>query len=321
MNPSLENRPGAPILCIAPTPAVQRTLFFRAYRPGEVNRAEAVRVSPAGKGINVALALARMGAPVRLVGFIGGGTGDFIADAVRAIGIEAHWLACPEPTRQCHTILETDTGRVTELVEEAAPVPMALWSDLCAAVVQRLPGACWLAASGTPPPGAPPDFLARLCRAAGEAGVRACVDSHGAPLLACLGARPAMIKLNREELVRTCGEASVDRAAASLIRGGAEQVVVTDGPRGATAYTGAGSLHVPAPGVRALNPIGSGDSFTAGLLLALAAGQSLGDALRCANACGAANAETETPADLSPARVRDLMRAVVDPLAEAGPQK
>lgn len=308
MNALFKKQPDAPILCIATTPAVQRTLTFASFRLGEVNRATTTRVSPAGKGVNVALALARLGAPVKLVGFIGGETGDYIARSVAAAGIDATWISCPSATRQCHTILEADTGRVTELVEESAPLSPDLWARLLAAIVERLPGTSWLSASGTPPPGAPPDFLVRLCRAAGAAGVRACIDSQGSALLACLEANPSLIKLNKEELERTSGGEPIDRAAATLIRRGAGQVVVTDGAHGATAYSNGAATHIPAPAVRALNPIGSGDCFTAGLLLALGVGQSMADAVRCGNACGAANAETETPADIHPDRVRELMR-------------
>jgi len=302
----------APILCVAITPAVQRTLFFTGYRAGEVNRARRTLVSAAGKGVNVALALANLGERARLVGFRGGDSGMFIAQEVAQRGIDARWVEVAAPTRHCHTLVESDSGRVTELVEEAVPPDHAAWSRFESVLQAAAAGCSWLALSGAMPPGSPPDMLARLCALGVASGLRVCVDSQGSALRACLPAHPAIVKLNAEELAQTCRVDQADddamrRAAASLLQQGAGVVLVTDGPHAARLYSAAGPCVLPVPRVKALNPIGSGDSVTAGLLHALQAGQSLEAAARFGLACGSANAETETPAQFAPGRVRELL--------------
>lgn len=51
----------ASILCLAVTPAVQRTQFFATFQPGEVNRIRRTIVTASGKGVNVALGLKLLG--------------------------------------------------------------------------------------------------------------------------------------------------------------------------------------------------------------------------------------------------------------------
>lgn len=294
----------APILCLAVTPAVQRTQFLPALRPGEVNRMIGTHVTASGKGVNVALALRRLGAPVRLVGLRGGDSGRFIEQELAGTGIDARWADASAPTRHCHTLVEIETGRVTELVEETASPSREEWEQVARLFADALSGCGWLAISGAMPPGSPPGELARFCARAASARVNICVDSQGPPLLECLATRPTIVKMNVEELVRTCGCASspgeISRAARGLIDRGAGSVVITDGPRGATLFTKARTIHAPAPSVRVVNPIGSGDCMTAGLLFALNRGAPSETALRLGVACGSANAETEVPADFTP---------------------
>jgi tagatose 6-phosphate kinase len=73
---------------------------------------------------------------------------------------------------------------------------------------------------------------------------------------------------------------------------GAESVVITAGAGPALAFDGDRFWQVTSPRVRALNPIGSGDAFTAGLVDKLVGGCDLVQACRWAAGAGAANAMT-----------------------------
>lgn len=80
----------------------------------------------------------------------------------------------------------------------------------------------------------------------------------------------------------------------SLLRGcapaGPMGVVVTDGAHGAWACRDSGMQHVPAFMIEAIDSIGAGDAFLAGLAVALGSGRSLAHALVRASACGAITA-------------------------------
>jgi sugar/nucleoside kinase (ribokinase family) len=67
--------------------------------------------------------------------------------------------------------------------------------------------------------------------------------------------------------------------------------------------------------VKAVNPIGSGDAFTAALVWRLLRGEGLGEACRWAAAAGAANALTLMPGEVEGAEVERLAGSVrVEPV-------
>lgn len=149
--------------------------------------------------------------------------------------------------------------------------------------------------------------------AAAARGVRLCVDSQGEPLLQTLVAKPTLVKLNTEELERTCrlpdrSPASLQRGATLLLAQGAGAVPDPDGAQPAYLFEGNRSWTLPPVTVRVVNPIGSGDCVTADLLHALTQGHALVEAARFGIACGSANAETDTPAQFDPARVNALLQ-------------
>lgn len=104
-----------------------------------------------------------------------------------------------------------------------------------------------------------------------------------------------------------------DADALELARGlrkrfGCHAVVVTDGERGAAASADAFEGIVPPPRVTVVDATGAGDAFLGGLHAGLHHGLGWEDALRLANACGAACVERmgAFPADVEWARRRAL---------------
>ena len=135
---------------------------------------------------------------------------------------------------------------------------------------------------------------ARLIERARELGVPALLDANGPMLLKGAEARPRLIKPNQKELCQLLGraiaEGGEEEAAQALLERGIDRVLLSLGERGAALFTKSESLYCPAPRVKTVNPVGSGDSFVAGYLYALLKGQSEYGALAWACAAGAANA-------------------------------
>ena len=129
------------------------------------------------------------------------------------------------------------------------------------------------------------------------------VDAQGAALLEALKAKPGLVKPNRAELAATVGrelkdEAAVRSAMRELCERGAQRVVMTAGKDPALAFDGRSWWQVGAPRIDAVNPIGSGDAFAAGLAWRLVRGDDLGEACRWGCAAGAANALTMLAGDV-----------------------
>lgn len=125
-------------------------------------------------------------------------------------------------------------------------------------------------------------------------------------LRSSLAARPFIVKLNLQEASAALGldprndpEAGALAAIEALLGLGARWALVSTGSSGSVLGAAAGGRwNVAPPQIEARNPIGSGDSLAAGILVAVTRGASVPDAAAYGTACAAANALTTTAGDI-----------------------
>ena len=297
MNPSK-------ILCLGTTPAVQRVMIFRKLALDAVNRATTTLDGAAGKSVNVAKVLKALGEQPIAMGFLGGDHGEFLRTALVERGIESDFVTVSTRTRQCITVIDESAGTQTELVEESRPVEPADFVRLMAIIRRHVPECRAMVMSGTIVTGGPVNLYFDCTQLTENAGAFTVVDAQGAALIEALKAKPGLIKPNRSELAATVGrelgdDADVMKAMRELIERGAQRVVVTAGKEPTLAFDGKNFWRVVSPRVRVLNPIGSGDAFTAGLVSRLVRGDDLGEACRWGTAVGAANALTPMAGEIN----------------------
>jgi tagatose 6-phosphate kinase len=229
--------------------------------------------------------------------------------------LDCEFVTVAAPTRECVTVIDESAGTITELVEESAAVDPAAFDTLLGLVGKRMPGGGALVMSGTIASGGPMDLYARCTRMARKANALSIVDASGRALLEALEANPGLVKPNRAELGTTMGSALQDEnavrtAMSALHARGAQCVVVTAGPEPTLAFDGQRFWRVTSPQVPALNPIGSGDAFTAGLAWKLVQGADLAEACRWAAAAGAANGLTPMAGEVNRDDVERLVNGV-----------
>jgi len=304
------------ILCIGPTPAVQWVMIFRRVELDAVNRARTTLDGAAGKSVNVAKVLKALGEQPLATGFLGGDRGEWLRAILESRGIESEFVMVPARTRQCITLIDETQAMQTELVEESPPVAGADYDALEAIVRQRSHGARAVIMSGTLTPGGPADFYFRCLGIANATGILSVVDAQGAPLIEALKAGPGVVKPNRLELAATVRRELADEQAVisgmrELRERGAQRVIVTAGKQPALAFDGRVFWRITAPKIVPVNPIGSGDSFTAALVWRLLRGDELGEACCWASAAGAANALTTLAGEVNGEDVQRLVKEVV----------
>jgi tagatose 6-phosphate kinase len=105
-------------------------------------------------------------------------------------------------------------------------------------------------------------------------------------------------------------ESAVIQAMREVRQRGARRVVVTAGKEPALALDEDRLWRIRSPRISPINPIGSGDAFTAGLVWRLLLGENLGDACHWAAAAGAANALSPMPGELARQEVERLAEEV-----------
>jgi len=288
-------------------------MIFPRLTVDSVNRATTTLDGAAGKSVNVAKVLNSLGEAVVATGFLGGQWGATIREILLARRIKLDFVAVDSDTRQCITVIDQTAGTITELVEESRPVDPANYEQLTRIVSRRVTEARAVIMSGSLTPGAPVDFYRRCTQLAQGAGALAVVDAQGPPLAEALTANPFLVKPNRAELAATVGESVGNEEAAlsgmhHLHERGAQRVVVTAGKAPILAFDGVSTWRIHSPTVIEVNPIGSGDAFTAALVWRLARGDDLGQACRWGAAAGAANALTDMPGELGAPTVERLQQ-------------
>ncbi|MGR6918016.1 carbohydrate kinase family protein [[Actinomadura] parvosata] len=271
-----------------------------------------------GSPLNVAVALAALGQPVRFSGEIGG---DFFGDLLRE-HLGRHGVGHGELVRSAATSLAfarigADGSASYDFRFDwrfSGPVPLdgvtCLHTGSLAALVE--PGAAQ---------------VRDVMRAAAAAGIVVSYDPNIRPSLAgdrasALSAVEECVRLSRlvkvsaEDLAWLYpGEPALDvarRWAAFGSGSPAERlVVVTRGGEGASAVLGGSVITCPAPVVEVVDTVGAGDTFTAAFLAALGDGELTArrarDALRHGCAAAAIVCTREGAVPPSPQEIGELL--------------
>lgn len=248
--------------------------------PGETVVGGGARRAGGGKGANAAVAAARAGARVVLVGAVGDdATGEAALAELRAAGVDTAHVA----------VLDGEaTGVALIVVDAAGENQIAVGAGANARVGGLPPGVLDGAGCVLVSTEIPDDAVTAAVRAAVAAGVPCVLDP--APVtdaVATLLDAGAVLTPNRGELAALAAHLpgadpdDVPGAARALHERTGAPVVVTLGERGALVVDGPGApAHVSAPPVRAVDTTGAGDVFTGVLAARLADGVPLRDAVR-----------------------------------------
>lgn len=258
------------ITTLTPNPSFDRTLRVDALERGDVHRASLVRVECAGKGVNVARALAVNEHPARAV--FPANDNDFAVfdAALAATGVMSHAVRIRGSIRSNITVVEPD-GTTTKINEPGPELDAAEAAELMRAAATSS-SADWLIASGSLAPRTPADFYAQLAASLPDAAQRLVVDSSGEPLELLVGTPCAVVKPNLSELVHVtrrqmCTVGDVVDAAGDLRDSGWASVLVSLGRFGAVLVSDEISYGtVSATDVR--NTVGAGDALLAGFIAA-----------------------------------------------------
>jgi 1-phosphofructokinase/tagatose 6-phosphate kinase len=303
-------------LTVCLNPVIQKTLVYENLAKGEVNRTSNSRIDASGKGINVARVLTQSGREAIHLTQLGGPTRDWFLALCSADGVRVSWVESGSEIRFCTTLIDGADGTATELVEEAKPVQAGTELRIHDEFDRLLPAVRAVILSGTKAAGLSPRTMSELAKSAAAAGKSLILDIKGDDLASCLPFRPLVAKPNLEELLQTyapdeigafrSGELDNDRIVGFVSDIGSDywrkygsHLVVTRGAKATLYWDGSGLREYQGPIVKALNPIGSGDSFTAGLAASLVEGAAIAEAVAEGARLGALNAERLKPGSIS----------------------
>lgn len=248
---------------------------------------------PGGGGVNVSRVIGILGGKSSALYPAGGPFGEMLQALIDEAGISHYRVPIEGSTRENLTIQEESSGRQFRFGMLGPTLREKEWRQ-CLEMLEALdPKPGYLVASGSLPPGVPEDFYARLAEAAPRLGARLIVDTSGEPLRLASRAGVYLLKPNMNEMRNLIGgeirdELELEDGAGKLIgKGYSEVIVVSLGAGGAMMVSKDGCEHVRAPTVPIRSVVGAGDSMVAGMVLSLARGKTLREALSFGVAAGA----------------------------------
>ena len=270
-------------------------------RPNETITGHDMAVAIGGKGLNQAVACARLGTPTRMIAavgedsFAGQATGYLVANGVDTVevktlagvatGVANIFVA--EDGQNMIVVTPGANARLTPAMVDAAQPVIA---EAKALIVQLE---------------TPLDTVQRALEVARRHGVMTVLNPAPVqPGAKALFALADLVTPNETELAALTGvegqdDASLTRALEALVAAGARQAVVTLGAQGCATLVDGVLQRVPAFTVKAVDATGAGDHFNGALVSRLVAGEDLLAAMRYASAASALSV-TRASADSAP---------------------
>ncbi len=285
--------------------SINMDLMIRASNlplPGETVIADTKVENPGGKGANQAVAAARMGADVTMIGCVG--DDSFATQLLQNLKGEG-----------------VDTSHITRRENTASGVAVVMVEESGENAILVVPGANGLVSQQEIDRArqaicdndillmqleVPQEIVVYATQIASEAGVSVILDPAPAPLEYHADLLNVdLICPNQSEAAALLGKPveSMDDAVSlikELTQLGPKQAIITMGEQGAVLFDGETVQTIPALPIQVVDSTASGDAFAAGLAVRLAENASLIEAVKFASAAGAlaasgAGAQTAMP--------------------------
>ncbi|HEX8322865.1 MAG TPA: 1-phosphofructokinase [Tepidisphaeraceae bacterium] len=279
-----------PIITVTLNPAIDQTLAINGFAAGRVNRVQQSHTHPGGKGVNVAVMLADLGASVVATGWLGNRNAEGFQLLFAQKRIDDQFLRVPGETRVGIKITDESSGQTTDINFPGLRLPPTAGDGLIDHLKTLIRPDQWVVLAGSVPPGIDDDFYGRLIDVVQAQGGRVALDTSGEPLRHALPHGPDLVKPNVEELSALLGRPLatpgdlIEAAREAIIRHGTALAVVSMGGDGALFVEAGRAVRTHPPHVAVKSTVGAGDAMVAGLVYALANGLSLDEAARLSTA-------------------------------------
>ena len=276
----------------------------RLPMPGETVIGETFYTAPGGKGANQAVAAARLGARVRMVGRVGDDVfGPRLMDALRSQGVDVTGVGVDRDRPSGTAIILLDARKQNHIVAIYG-ANIRCDGDQLRAVESALDGADSLLLQLE----VPLEISLAAAETASRKGVRVIWDPAPAMELPSKAyAATDILTPNQTEAafltgIEVTNVESARRAAEALLARGVGVAVVKLGESGAYYASESGRGHVPSYEVEVVDTVAAGDAFGGALAVGLAEGLALEAAVRFAGAAGAVAVTRPGAQDAMPSR-------------------
>jgi ribokinase len=262
-------------------------LVVRAPRhpqPGETIMGGDFRTFPGGKGANQAVAAARLGAAVQMIGRVGADAfGDALLRTLAQDGVATRHVRRDQEAPTGVALITLNAAGQNSIVVAPGANARVTPQDVVAAEAAFAGAAVLLLQLECPLPA-----VAQAIEMAKQHGAQVVLNPAPAqPLDVALLAKVDYLLPNQNELALLTGLDDIRPAVSRLQASGVRRVVVTLGEDGVLVAEDDSEIHIPAHGVIVVDTTAAGDAFAGAFTVALLSGHSTRQAAAWGNAAGA----------------------------------
>ena len=282
------------IYTVTLNPAIDYYVVMKEFVEGNLNTAEEGYTLAGGKGINVSKVLKNFGKDSVALGFVGGFTGSFIKDDIKACNIAERFIELEENTR---INMKLKTEKTENEIAGKSPKISKENIEKLLDEIKNIKKDDILILSGSVPNTIDKGIYSEIIEKLPE-GTKVILDTRGEPFTKALDKGVFITKPNIDELseffqkkLETTEE--IVEAGKKLRAMGSKNVIISMGKEGSILISEKGVYKGNAPKGKLISSVGAGDSMVAGITYGLIEGKELEEAYKFGIASGSATAFSE----------------------------
>lgn len=293
------------ILTITANPSVDISYNIENLKIDDVNRVELVNKDAGGKGIHVSYVLNELGENVINSGFVGGKLGEFIEKRLDERKISHDFIKLDDETRNCIAIIHDNNQ--TEILEKGPTISFEKEKEFLAHLEKLSKNIEIINISGSLPKGLDASFYQKIIKFAKENKIFVSLDTSGNTLKEIVKGeiKPDLIKPNETEIKDIIekefpeNEEEIRKIFEKSPLKDIPYVIISQGKDGAIFKIKNKIYKAIVPKVKAINPVGSGDSTLAGALSAIFNKEDDDNFIKKSMTCGLLNVLNEEIAHIN----------------------
>ncbi len=283
------------ILSVCMSPSIDVTMELDSLNIGKTNVVKNKAISLGGKGLNVAIGVARLGFSSYVTGLMYNENGYVFENALVKEGVPFSFVWNRGRVRENYKFID-GRSMLTEVNDIGEAVTREKAEEVLALIRTQSEKSEVTVLSGGLPRGFEDGFYGEMTKAVSSKSMKI-VDAKGGRLFHALDYGADLIKPNLEELENTIGREILDKqdmldACYELIDRGARIVLLSLGKQGAVITDGSKSFYCKSLNVAMNSTVGAGDGMVAAVATRLAEGAPISEILRSGVAAGTATVMT-----------------------------
>lgn len=304
------------ILTVTLNPLLERRYFFKKVIDGTGNRATDQDFRAGGKGINISRQLNILNVKNHAFTFIGGKNGKLFKEILSKEKIDYSSIQTKSETRDGTVTVNNSSNSVTTFFGINSEITKEEVSAFKTKLERMIMNCEIVVFSGSSPCENTDSIFPFGIAKANEYNKISVCDTYGRHLENCINSTPTIIHNNVSEIKKTfnislSNEKEKLNYLQSLYKKNIKQVYLTDGSN--PFYSSNFNYHfkITPPQIKTVDSLGSGDSFTAGIIYAWHNKLTFEEGLKIATSLGVINAQSSDTSKADFAKAQELFDNII----------